>query len=137
MSFVPGWQATITLDSENLTATGSVIQLQLSRQSLPKPVFGSKARRTLAGQITGTISAQGHITADAYEALDAAFRKDAAVPITIQMGTATSATDAGSYAGNVVLTQLTAEANADGEWDYSYTAEFDGDATYTAGTTGS
>jgi hypothetical protein len=132
--FIPGYEATITLNADDFSTVGSVISLEQSKNIMTKPVFGSAFAFSLGGQKTGTITASGHISTEKLPDLQAAF--DAAQPIafTIQIGDAAGTTDAGVYSGNCTISSLTTESAADGEWDWSLEAQTAGEITYAAGT---
>lgn len=130
-TFIPGFQATVTLDAEDVSAIGNVLSLNLNRNNMSKPVFGSKYARSLGGQRTGTFSASGHISVEKLAALVALFNGDDPISFSIQVGEAAGTTDAGLFEGKCNVTSFGIEANADGEWDWSLDAATDGAVSHT------
>jgi hypothetical protein len=130
-TFVAGYQTTVTLNLDDLSAVGSVVRLQKNRTALNKPTFGAPFAFTLAGQRTGAFSAQGHVSVETAAALEDAYDSDTPIDFSIQIGEAGGETDAGLESGKCVITALTLEANADGEWDWSIDATTTGVITYT------
>lgn len=131
-TLVPGWQATVTIDTEDFTAVGNVIALNRTKNVMTKPVFGSDSQRSLAGQKGGTFSASGHVSVEDYPALIAAYEKNEPVAFSIQIGTAEGSTDVGVLSGNCSIGSLGTNASADGEWEWSLEATIDGETTFTA-----
>lgn len=131
-TFIPGHQTTVTLNSADVTAIGSVLSLNLTRNVMTKPVFGSGSARSLGGQRSGTFSASGHVSVEQLSDLVAMFESDSPIAFSIQVGEAAGATDAGTYTGDCNVSSFSLEVNADGEWEWSIQATTDGDATYTA-----
>jgi hypothetical protein len=131
MTFIPGWQATVTLNSEDISAVGSVLSLNLARNVMAKPVFGAEYTAALGGQRAGTFTASGHVSAEKIAALNTMFEVDASIAYSIQIGTAASATDGGTYTGNCAISSFEITGNADGEWDWSIAATTDSTITYT------
>lgn len=136
-AFIPGYLGTITINLEDLSAVGSVWRLDFSKDLHVKPVFGSRAKRVLGGQLTASIGFDGHATPAAVAALQDAYLSTTPIPVSVQIGEGSTPTDAGLYTGNVVLGTLSLTANADGEVDFTASGQFDGSPTYTAPATGS
>lgn len=130
-TFIPGWQTTVTLNAEDVSAVGSVVRLQKQRQVMTKPTFGSPAGFSLGGQRIAQFSANGHISAEKAAALEAMFAADEPIAFSLQVGIGSSDTDAGLHTGLCVISNYTIEANADGEWDWSIEAQTSGEVTYT------
>lgn len=130
MTFIPGYLGTVTINSDNVSAIGSVVRLSQTRNVMTKPTFGNAFGSSLGGQKLGGFSASGHISAEQIEDLQAAFDA-ASVAFSLQVGEGGQATDAGVYTGNCVISDFTIEANADGEWDWSLDAQTSGTITYT------
>lgn len=135
LTWIPGYLGTVTLNTDDLSTTGRVVSLELSKGAQAKPVFGSLYQRAVSGSISGTFSAEGHVAttkpvADLFDALESS----APVPYSIQLGDAAGATDGGTIAGNCILTGLTVSGDAEGEWDWTVTAMTDGAVTDTPGT---
>lgn len=130
-TFIPGYEATVTLNAQDLTVVGQVISLQRERAVLDKPTFGSGDMQNISGIKSLAFSANGHLAAEIVAALDAIFESDVAVAFAVQIGVAAGATDGGIYAGFVVLGTLTIEADATDEWNWSIEASSTGPVTYT------
>ena len=58
------------------------------------------------------------------------FNSATSVAYEIQMGTAAGDTDAGKWTGNLVVTELTLDSDAEGEWEWSLNATLDGAPVY-------
>jgi predicted secreted protein len=133
-TFIPGYLGTVLLNTDDISAVGSVVSLSKTRNIMTKPTFGSPYAFSLGGQKLGSFSAQGHVSVEQIADIDNAFASDAPIAFSIQIGDAAGPTDAGLYAGNCVLSDYTITANADGEWDWSIEAQTSGAVTYTAPT---
>ena len=126
-TFVPGYHTTVTLNSEDFTVYGNVLSMSLTKTAPRKPVFGAKASQVISGQQAWSMSASGHIAAEGPVAeLIAAADAEAPIAYTIQVGDALGATDVGSFAGTCVISSLEMSADAEGEWDWSMSAEISG-----------
>jgi predicted secreted protein len=129
-TFIPGYLGTVTLNATDVSAIGSVVRLNKRRNVMTKPTFGNEWGFSLGGQKIGAFSASGHISAEQASALEDAFDAGS-VAFSLQVGTASEATDAGLHSGNCVISDYTIEANADGEFDWSVDAQTTGEVTYT------
>jgi len=132
--FPPSYLGTVTLNSDILT-TANVTSLDLSKGGQFKPVFGAQYSQSIPGVITGTFAGSGHVAttvplADLMDAIEAV----APVPFEMQIGDAAGASDSGKMAGSCNLTGISVSGDAEGEWDWSFTANISGDVTYTAAT---
>jgi len=130
-TFIPGYMTAIEIGGDDLTLIGQVVSYSDDQTAVPKPTFGSKYRRTIAGQGLYSIDVSGHLSAEDTALLWALRATSAAVPWTIQVGELGEATDAGILGGTAVVTNLTMEADAEGNWSWSCTLEGDGAPTYT------
>ena len=131
-TFVPGYQTTVTLASDDFTVYGNVLSMSLSKTTPRKPTFGSQASQVISGQQAWSMSASGHIAAEGpVSELIAAADAEAPIAYTIQIGEALGATDVGSFAGTCVISSLEMSADADGEWDWSMSAEISGPNPFT------
>lgn len=129
-TFIPGFLGTIIIGVEDISAIGQVTRLNMVRNNMKKPVFGSQWSRTLGGQRSGTFSANGHVAAEKASALQTLFETDAAVAFSIQIGDAAGPTDGGIYTGDMQISNYTIEADADDEWKWSIEASTDGVVDY-------
>jgi hypothetical protein len=130
-SYVPGWQTGITINLIDIGVVGNVLSLDQTRASLPKPVFGQPHRDELPGQRSGTLSASGHVTKEKISDLQDLIESDVAVAYVIQVGTDGGALDSGEYAGNLVVSQLTLDSDAEDQWSWSIQATLSGAPVYT------
>lgn len=130
-TFIPGWESEITINSEDLTVVGNVLSFTRTKASNPKPVFGQQFRNELPGQAGGSLSANGHMSIEKVEALEEMFNAATSVEYSIQAGTAGGDTDAGQWTGLLVVTELTIDTEAEGEWEWSISATLDGEPLYT------
>lgn len=134
-TFIPGYFAEITIDTIDYHIVGNVLGVDGSKTVPRKPVFGQPAIAAISGQRSWTISAGGHIAAEAPTAdLFAAFVNEVALPFTIQMGETGGSTDGGLLSGDLIISGLSITDDSEGEWEWSLTAEVDGDVTHTPAT---
>lgn len=133
-TFVPGRLGTVTINALDVQVDGNVVSWQNSRTALQKAGFGVESPYQIGGLRVANFSASGHVTAEKYASLIAAYEEDDPVECTLQIGTASALTDAGEHEGNFLITDLTVSANADGEFDWSLSAISSGPVTFTPGT---
>ncbi len=133
-TFIPGYLGTLLLNTEDISAMVSGATLTLTRNALNKPTLGQPWGYAIAGQRAGTISYDGHLSAEQAADLHAIYSLDAPCDFSFQMGDAAGATDAGLYSGKCIITELAHEVAADGEWDWSLAAQTTGPVTYTPAT---
>ena len=131
-TFIPGWQTTITIDGDDWTVHANVLGLTRTKSSQPKPVFGQPFRHEIPGQASGTLDLEGHVAKEYIQDLEDAWAASTSLPYVIQVGQSSGATDSGTYAGNLVLTELTIDTDAEGEWEWTASATLDGAPLYTA-----
>jgi len=131
-TFIPGYLTEITIGTDDLTLIGQVVSYSDDQTAVPKPTFGTRYRRTIAGQGLYSMDVNGHLAAEEVGTLWALRATADALPWTVQVGEAGGATDGGILGGNAVMTNLTMEADAEGNWSWSATLEGDGEPTYTA-----
>lgn len=129
--FIPGYQTEIEIGADDLTLIGQVVSFSDDQTAVPKPTFGRRYRKTVAGQGSYTVEVSGHIAADASALLWAIRAVEGPQPWQIQMGELGGDTDAGIAAGSAVVTNMTWEADAEGNWAWSLSLEGDGEPTYT------
>jgi hypothetical protein len=131
-TFIPGWMTSITIDGDDWTVHANVLGLTRTKSSQPKPVFGTPFRHEIPGQASGTLDLEGHVAKEHIQDLEDAWAAATSLPYVIQVGTSSGATDSGTYAGKLVLTELTIDTDAEGEWEWSASATLDGAPIYTA-----
>lgn len=130
-TFIPGYMASISIDSEDLTVVGNVLSIDLTKGGLPKSVFGQQWRNTASGQISGSISVSGHLSVEIAPLLMPLIEAETPIPIVVYMGDEGGAIDGGSNAGNIVVTGLSESADSEGEWEWTIEGELDGALVYT------
>lgn len=130
-TFIPGYLTQITIGSDDLTLLGQVVSFSDDQTAVPKPTFGTKYRRTIAGQGLYSIDVNGHLAAEEVGTLWAIRAQALPQSWEIQVGEPLGATDGGTLTGLAVVTNLTMEADAEGNWAWSCTLEGDGEPTYT------
>lgn len=130
-TFIQGYLTEITIGGTDYTLIGQVVSYSDDQAAVPKPTFGNRYRRTIAGQGLYTIDVNGHLAAEEVGNLWAMRGSNEPQDWTIQIGEAGGATDGGILAGDAVVTNLTMEADAEGNWAWSATLEGDGEPTYT------
>jgi hypothetical protein len=133
-TFIPGYLGTVLLNADDISAVASVVRLEKTRNLMTKPTFGSPYAHSLGGQKIGAFSGQGHVSVEQLADLDGAFNSDTPIDFSLQIGDAAGATDGGLYTGKCVLSSFTVEANADGEWDWSFDAQTSGEVIYAPST---
>lgn len=132
-TFIQGYLGTITINSDPIV-TANVLNFNQTANIMSKPVIGAPEAFALRGQISGTVSLQGHVSVEQLPELQAIFDSLVPVAFTIQVGDGSGATDAGLYTGLLVLGNLNLTATADGEWDYTADGQTSGTTTYTPAT---
>jgi len=130
-TFVPGWETEVTINLIDVGVIGNVLSFDQTRAGLAKPVFGSPARRELPGQRSGTLTASGHVSVEKLADLQAMIESDVSLAYVINVGIADGALDAGAYTGNLVVTQLTLDTDAEDQWSWAIAGNLDGAPLYT------
>lgn len=133
-TFIPGYDTAITINTEDFTLIGQVVSYSDDQTAVPKPTFGKRYRRTIAGQGLFTVEVSGHLAAEKVAALWALRAEKLPVPFTIQMGELGEVTDGGIVAGKAVVSNLEFSADAEGNWAWSCSLEGDDEPTYTPAT---
>ena len=130
-TFIPGYQTEITIQLVDYTLIANVTSFSDDQTAVPKPTFGKRYRRTIAGQGLYTLEVSGHIAAEQTAALWALRASAASVPWTQQLGIMGDPTDGGAIGGNAVVTNLTWEVDAEQNWAWSASLEGDDEPTFT------
>ena len=130
-TFIPGYLTDIVIGTEDLTLIGQVVAYSDDQNAVPKPTFGLKYRRTIAGQGTYSIDVSGHLAAEEVGTLFALRADPDAQDWSVQIGELSGSTDGGILAGAAIITNLTMEADAEANWAWSMTLEGDGQPSYT------
>ena len=134
-TFVPGYQAEIIFDvggaDVDLTVVGNVLSMDFTKATLPKSVFGQQWRNTASGQLSGAISAGGHVSVEVLPLLLPLILLEEPLAFTMYVGTLGGAIDAGEYAGDLVVGTLSINDDSEGEWEWSIDGETDGPVLFT------
>lgn len=133
MTPVPGYLTELTLNLVDIGIRGRVTGLSLGKNVPAKPRFGQAYRNVLAGgQKFASLSANGHVDKEGpVGTLVTAYEAEAPVAFEVQVGEAAAATDVGAFTGNLVIETLELNADAEGEWEWSITAQIDGAPLFT------
>lgn len=130
-TFVPGHFTEINIATDDLTLIGNVVSFSDDQTAVPKPTFGKKYRRTIAGQGLYSIEVAGHLAAEFTAELWALRATPDGVSWTVQIGDIGNPSDSGIIGGTAIVTNLTFEADAEQNWAWSMTLEGDDEPTYT------
>lgn len=129
-TFIPGYFAAVTISGDDLAPNMASGVLTRTKNIMLKPVAGDQDVSALAGLITGSISASGHLSTQDIEKLQTAFALNTQVVYVWQIGDAT-APDAGAYGGNLQIESLSFAFDTEDEWEFTLDAVLSGKATYT------
>ena len=130
MAFVPGFLATLTLDSNDITLFVTDVAIDETRTALDKAVMdGSGNPAKLPGMRGGTFALNGHIDQANLNALETSWAKDTVLAFVLEVSEGLG-TDA-SYAGNIAPTDFARNTTFDGNWAFSIGGDLDGDLTFT------
>lgn len=125
MTDVQGFLATVTVDTVDITALLNDVSLGRSKNVMAKPTMdGSGDAIKLVGQKTGTLSVTGQVDTAGHAGLESTWAKDVKVSFSIEMGDG-GTIDAGSYAGNVTLSDFQVEAATDDTWNVTLAGDTD------------
>lgn len=129
-TFIPGYEAVLTINSDNVTAISSSATVTENRNVVTKNHFGSPYSEQIAGKRSASVSASGNLSAEQAYALRDSF-DTGDVTATVQWGTASGDTDAGLHSLDVILTSLEWAINADGDATWSVQGVSSGVVSYT------
>jgi len=125
ISFVQGFLATLTLDTNDVTLFVTDVTLDESKTSLDKSVMdGSGDTVSIPGKKAGTLSLNGHIDQVNLTLLEESWAKQASVPFVLTVAEGLLTSDA-SWAGNIVLDAFSKTTAADGNWAFSLSGNTD------------
>jgi len=130
-TFIPGYLGTLMLNGEDVSAMISGATLSLTRNALNKPTLGQPWGYAIAGQRAGSISYNGHLSAEQAADLQTIYMSEVPVAFSFQIGEGGGETDAGLYTGNAIVTELSHDVGADAEWDWSLSYQTTGPVNYT------
>lgn len=128
-TLISGAEGTVQINS-NPIVVGQTYDFAVTRNVMQKSFVGQAWGHSLSGQKRASFSASGSVSVEGYPGLMTAFDAGS-IPVTVQIGTAAGATDAGLYSGTFNVSNVSITVNGDGEWDWSFQAESDGAVTYT------
>lgn len=128
-TLIAGAEGTVTIDA-NPIVVGSTYNFQLMQNVMQKSFVGQAWGHSLKGQKRASFSASGSVSVETHPNLHDAF-STGLVAVSVQIGTAAGASDAGLYSGNFNFANLTITVNGDGEWDWSADFQSDGAITFT------
>ncbi len=125
MADVQGFLTTVTIDGTNVTAQFNDVSLAFSKNVMMKPTMdGTGDAAKLTGQKSGTLTVSGQVDTVGFAGLNATWAKDTAVAFVVDIGDGATI-DAGSYAGNVTLSQFDVESSADDTWNFTLAGDTD------------
>lgn len=128
-TLISGAEGAVTINSDPIVV-GQTYDFQILRNVMAKSFVGQEWGHSLAGQKRASFSASGSVSTLVMPVLQDAFDAGS-VPITVQIGTAAGATDAGLYTGTFNVANVSITVNGDGEWDWSADFQSDGAVVYT------
>ena len=130
MAVIPGYNAVLELGAVpyNASVVGKTVNLRKTFTSLNRTVFGSVAQVRAGGVYGVAFTFQGLVDSTGYASLEALAR-GVAVAFKLEVGDE-AGTHAGAWAGSCLITEITAEADVEGDWTVSISAESTGAVTF-------
>lgn len=132
--WIPGYLGTIEIGTDDLSASGMVVGLAMTKNALDKPTFGDGYMARVSGMRDGTLTAQGHASGgpdNELQKLFALFESVEPVAFSVQMGDPTNGPDGGIVSGNGIISDYSITGDATDEWEWSISMAFSGAYTYT------
>jgi len=128
MALVQGWDATLSLGTTPtaVESVGKAINLRKTYGALNRTVFGSEAQVRVGGVYGVSFTFQGLIDSTLYATIEG-LMDGGAEAFSLEIGDGGTA---GTWAGNGIITELTAEADVEGDWTFTITVESTGAVTY-------
>ncbi len=130
MSFLPGYMATITVNGVAYNPTTESATVNHVSEIMDKTKLGQRRRTKLKGLQDANFSLGLHMDTDTMAAMVVAEASIDPVPVVVRPG-ALGTFDAGQWAGDGLVSNLSTEATADDEWNVSMDIEMTGDFEYT------
>ena len=129
MALVAGWDATLSLGTTPtaVESVGKAINFRKTYTALNRTVFGSEAQVRSGGVYGVNFTFQGLVDSTVYAAIEG-LMDGGAEAFSLEIGDGGTA---GTWAGNCIITELTAEADVEGDWTFTVTCESTGAVTYT------
>jgi hypothetical protein len=131
MGYLPGYIATVTLDSVPINEDASDVSYSLTTDAIATQPLGLSDRKYRNGLKDATLSATLHMSTENAAALNAANAKTEPVAYLVRPGALTTH-DVGQWTGTGIITDYSPTGSADGEWDVAITVQGTGVVTYTA-----
>ena len=131
MAFIPGYLATITVNGTALNIWSSDATLVKTTNAIVKTPLGSTHTRRANGVKDTSMSVSMHLDTAALVLLQAADDATDPVACVFRPG-ALGGNDAGQYAGNGIITDMTINGPVDDNWSVSLEVEGDDEWPYTA-----
>ena len=133
MAIIPGYDSVLelgpALSEDNIAVVGKTINLRKTFTSLNRTVYGAGHQVRAAGVYGVAFTFQGLVDSVTYGVIEG-HADGAAVLFGLELGAA-GGTSAGTWAGDCIITEITAEADVEGDWMVSISAESTGAVTFT------
>ena len=133
MAIIPGYDSVLTLGaSDNIAVVGKTINLRKTFTSLNRTVYGAGHQVRAAGVYGVAFTFQGLVDSVTYGVIEG-HADGTPVAFTLDLGApgAPPALTAGEWDGDCIITEITAEADVEGDWMVSISAESTGVVTFT------
>lgn len=116
MSFIPGYLATISVDAQAINIWSTSASLTKTTNAIPTPVLGETHDTFINGKKATAMQATLHLDTAGLVALQAA--DDSTVPVVcvFRPGALGASTDAGSYTGDGIITEMVVAGGEDDNW---------------------
>lgn len=131
MSTVKGRLTIIQVGGQAVTTT--VNQVRLSQDKALDEVYVMGQEEPLVDSVSKTrgFTCSGPVRSALYQTLQSAYDSGESSEFSLQVGEAGQATDIGVWTGDVEVSNLTIEAQANGRYNWNLSATFNGPATHT------
>ena len=130
MSFIPGYLASISVDGQALNIWSSDATLNKTTNAIPKTTLGLTDEVYINGMKDKSMDVSMHLDTAALVALQVA--DDSTVPVAcVFRPGALGANDAGSYAGDGIITDLTLNGSVDDNWSVDISVQGTGPWPFT------
>lgn len=132
MTIIDGHDAVLELGAtpDDVSAVGTAVSIMERQADKVRSTFGTGYEQRKGGLKVLEFTFEGLVDDTEYGTIQGHAATAAGVAFELQIG-ATGGTSAGAYAGTCVITDLSAEANVDGDWTCRITAKSTGSYTFT------
>lgn len=130
MGYIQGYIATISVDTTVVSPITSSATLALTRNAIDKTKLGQDRVTRLSALGDANLDVQMHLDTEQMVALNDAYESTVPVAYVFRPG-ALGTHDAGQYAGDCIITDMSIAGDSEGEWDVSLNAECTGQYVYT------